>query len=97
MNKKTVIMSTLSFLIVVLVVFIIVVPVNPKGDDNKSEPSDKWDFEYDGGVWSSMEYIIEEREIDSCQYIIIFGVEGRNIIHKANCRNPFHSRQKISN
>jgi hypothetical protein len=48
-------------------------------------------FEYDGGLWVSMNYKIEERTIDSCQYIIIFGVEGRSIIHKANCRNSFHA------
>lgn len=49
-------------------------------------------FEYDGGSWSSIEYKIEEKTIDSCEYIIIFGSENRNIIHKANCRNSFHVR-----
>ena len=48
--------------------------------------------EYTGGIWSSMNYAIEEKTIDSCEYIIIYGSEGRNIIHKANCRNPFHTR-----
>ncbi len=43
-------------------------------------------FEYDGGMWSSMQYGIAQKTIDSCEYIIIFGTEGRNIIHKANCR-----------
>ena len=38
-------------------------------------------------VWFTMEYKIEQKTIDSCEYIIIFGVEGRNIIHKANCKN----------
>lgn len=48
------------------------------------------DYEYTSGLWNSMYYKIQERTIDSCQYIIIFGVEGRNIIHKANCRNTNH-------
>mgnify|MGYP000163741544 CR=1 FL=1 len=43
-----------------------------------------------GVFWGSMDYKIEERIIDSCEYIIIFGTEGRNIIHKANCNNSFH-------
>lgn len=30
------------------------------------------------GFWSPVEYKIEEKTIDSCQYIIIFGVEGRS-------------------
>jgi hypothetical protein len=51
-------------------------------------------FEYKGGAWSSTEYNIEEKTIDSCQYIIIFGSEGRNIIHKANCKNLQHDQTK---
>ena len=57
---------------------------------NEAPPKDGY-FEYDGGMWLSMEYKIEERTIDSCQYIVIFGSEGRNIIHKANCRNAVHA------
>lgn len=38
-------------------------------------------------AWGSIEYKIEQKRIDSCEYIIIFGVEGRSIIHKANCDN----------
>ena len=52
-----------------------------------------YSYEYSSGVWGSMEYMIAERTIDSCEYIIIFGPEGRNIIHKANCNNPFHGTQ----
>ena len=48
-------------------------------------------YEYNGGVWSSMEYGIDEKTIDECEYIIIFGSQGRNIIHKANCGNSFHT------
>jgi hypothetical protein len=48
-------------------------------------------YEHKSGVWSSVDYKIEECTIDSCQYIIIFGSEGRNIIHKANCRNIVHA------
>ena len=51
---------------------------------------DKGSYEYDGGVWHPTEYAIEEVEIDYCEYIIIFGVDGRNIIHKANCKNSYH-------
>ena len=29
-------------------------------------------FEYSGGSWSSLEYKIVEKTIDSCEYIIIF-------------------------
>lgn len=39
------------------------------------------------GIWGSVEYRIEQKIIDSCEYIIIFGAEGRSIIHKANCKN----------
>jgi hypothetical protein len=48
-------------------------------------------YEYDGG-WGSMTYAIAEKTIDSCEYIIIFGPDGRNIIHKANCNNTFHNQ-----
>lgn len=61
------------------------------GEESKNEtPPKDGDFEYDGGMWRSIQYKIEERTIDSCQYIIIFGLESRNIIHKANCRNSGH-------
>jgi hypothetical protein len=45
--------------------------------------SEQGHFEHKTGeVWASMDYKIEEKTIDSCEYIIIFGSEGRNIIHK---------------
>lgn len=59
-------------------------------ETKKEEPIKDGYFEYKGGTWSSLEYKIEEKTIDSCQYIIIFGSESRNIIHKANCRNHKH-------
>ena len=52
-----------------------------------------YSYEHSSGMWSSIDYMITERTIDSCEYIIIFGSEGRNIIHKANCNNPFHGTQ----
>jgi hypothetical protein len=48
-------------------------------------------YEHSSGTWYVVEYQIIEKTIDSCQYIIIFGTDGRNIIHKANCRNKFHN------
>ena len=46
--------------------------------------------EFTGGMRGHVEYAITEKVIDSCEYIIIFGNDGRNIIHKANCENTFH-------
>jgi hypothetical protein len=46
-----------------------------------------------GGFWGSVEFGIEQRTIDSCEYIIIFGSDGRNIIHKANCNNIYHKKK----
>lgn len=60
-------------------------------ETKNEEPTKDGYFEYDGGMWSGIEYKIEERTIDSCQYIIIFGSGGRNIIHKANCKNAIHA------
>jgi len=63
-----------------------------KNEDFKNELFNKNGyFEYQGGTWSSVEYKIEEKIIDSCQYILIFGAQGRNLIHKANCRNTIHT------
>ena len=64
---------------------------NISGGETKNEPLKDGHFEHTNGVWLSTEYKIEEKTIDSCEYIIIFGSEGRNIIHKANCRNPVHA------
>lgn len=61
---------------------------------NKNNKVTEDRFEYSGGSWSSLEYKIVEKTIDSCEYIIIFGSQGRNIIHKANCHNQFHNRNK---
>jgi len=46
-----------------------------------------------GGLWRSVEFGIEQKTIDSCEYIIIFGLDGRNIIHKANCNNIYHKNK----
>lgn len=58
---------------------------------NSSQTPENYSYEHNGGVWSSMDYKIEQKTIDSCEYIIIFGDKGRNIIHKANCKNSFHT------
>lgn len=47
-------------------------------------------YENSSGMWYSMEYKTIIKEIDNCEYIIIFGVGGRNIIHKENCKNSEH-------
>lgn len=47
-------------------------------------------FEYNNGMWTDMMYRIEEKVIDSCEYIIIFGPGDRDLVHKANCNNPEH-------
>jgi len=48
-------------------------------------------YEYTNGAWHSMEYRTTIKTIDECQYIILFGTDGRNIIHKENCNNKeFH-------
>ena len=44
-------------------------------------------------MWSTVQYKIEEVEIDKCEYIIILGKGGRSIIHKANCKNQFHEQR----
>lgn len=60
--------------------------------DKKEQIPDNNSYEHNSsGFWSSMEYKIVTKEIDHCEYIIIFGVEGRNIIHKENCKNPEHN------
>lgn len=47
-------------------------------------------YEHNSGLWGSVEFGIEQKTIDSCEYIIIFGDQGRDIIHKANCNNIYH-------
>lgn len=63
-----------------------------KANANAKPSSNHW--EHTGGIWGSVDYRIVEKTIDSCQYIIIFGTDSRNIIHKANCRNPYCRTQK---
>ena len=58
------------------------------------EKSTEYSYEHTtGGFWGSVEFGIEQRTIDSCEYIIIFGPSGRNIIHKANCNNIYHKKK----
>jgi len=64
---------------------------NISSGENKNETPKNISYEHTGGVWGSLDYRIEQKTIDSCEYIIIFGSEGRNIIHKANCRNSVHA------
>lgn len=60
-----------------------------KNDCNQSteSPEPASTYQYDDDFWSSVEYDIEEKTIDSCEYIIIIGIETSHIIHKANCNN----------
>lgn len=58
---------------------------------NNEQIKENFSYEHSGGIWTSLEYKIAVKEIDQCEYIIIFGSEGRNIIHKENCKNPEHS------
>jgi hypothetical protein len=62
---------------------------------NGVEKSTEYSYEHTDGIWLSTEYAIEQKTIDSCEYIIVFGQRGRNIIHKANCKNSFHLNTKF--
>jgi hypothetical protein len=64
---------------------------NISSGETKNETPKNVSYEHTKGMWGSMDYQIEQKTIDSCEYIIIFGSEGRNIIHKANCRNTVHA------
>lgn len=46
-------------------------------------------YEYDGGVWLSMNYKIEERTIDSCEYIIIFGFGRSKYYSQSQLQKPY--------
>lgn len=78
--------------------FILITTMVSCGDNQYSESGEsnekskeksyrKVDYEF---TWNTKEYAIVEERVDSCEYIVIFGVDGRNIIHKANCDNPYH-------
>lgn len=89
---KKIKISALATIAVYAMLMACVSSCNISSEETKNkEPLKDGYFEYKGGMWGSMEYKIEERTIDSCQYVIIFGSEGRNIIHKANCRNAIHA------
>lgn len=64
---------------------------NVSGGETKNETPKNVSYEHTEGMWRSMNYQIGQKTIDSCEYIIIFGSEGRNIIHKANCINAVHA------
>lgn len=64
---------------------------NISSGETKNETPKNVSYEHTEGMWGSLDYQIEQKTIDSCEYIIIFGSEGRNIIHKANCRNAIHA------
>ena len=65
-----------------------------QSSETETEVESKTNYEYTGGIWLSMEYALRERTIDSCEYIVIFGTQGTNIIHKANCDNQFHKNNQ---
>jgi len=86
-------MKTIILTFLVLVVISACTVRIPKEEENK--PSTPYNYERSDTIhdyWGSIEYQINEKTIDSCEYIIIFGIDGRDIIHKANCDNPFHNR-----
>lgn len=85
---KTVIYYLLTIVSVIIILFMLG-RENSKASELTPE-NPEYPYEFDGTVWNSVEYKILEYRIDSCEYIIIIGVEGRNIIHKANCDNEFH-------
>lgn len=64
------------------------IAINSSSGESPKENAQQ--HEYSGGMWTSVQYKIREVCIDSCEYIVIYGPDGRNIIHKANCENPFH-------
>lgn len=80
-------------LIVLLVLFLSACGSSSDSIEQPSKPQEypQGYFEWDGGGWYSTEYRIEQKTIDGCEYILIFGSQGRNIIHKANCKNSFHA------
>lgn len=85
-------MKNLKIVLISILAFCVLVACAPNNNGETNTPdSSVGKYEYDGGGWSSMEYKVEEKVIDSCEYIIIFGSDGRDIIHKANCNNPFHT------
>lgn len=67
---------------------LIVITTSCSNTNSKDAPSSA---EHTSGIWGYIDYGIEEKTIDSCQYIIIFGSHGRDIIHKSNCKNKFHA------
>lgn len=62
--------------------------------EGSRETPNRSDNESKSSFIGSTEYIINEKTIDSCQYIIVSGVEAQAIVHKPNCRNTFHSDVK---
>ena len=88
-------MKTNILTVIVLIIFsTLFVGCDKKAheENQKNHKSDARSFEYGGGVWNSTEYAIIEKTIDDCEYIIIFGVNTSNIIHKANCENYIHQK-----
>ncbi len=81
-------MKLLNIIFTLLLLIIITSCSNSKAEQ-RNIPQDGY-FEYTGGIWGSIEYKIEQKTIDSCQYIVMFGSQGLHIIHKANCNNIYH-------
>ncbi len=84
---KTIILLLAALLFTIAMAFTCCTPNN-----NRTEPPKDEYYEYRGGLWGDVEYKIQEKTIDSCQYLVVFGINSKNIIHKANCNNAFHNK-----
>ena len=86
-----------TILAILTIPFMILACSSPDDNDRKRKkleqrPDDY--YEYKSGVWSSMEYKVVEKTVDDCEYIIVFGSQGVDIEHKANCKNYYHQQNK---
>lgn len=87
-----------STILGLLTIPFIILACSPLDDNSKkrkkSEPRPDNYYEYKSGVWNSMEYKVVEKTVDDCEYIIVFGTQGVDIEHKANCENYYHQQNK---
>lgn len=93
MNGLKLILSTLIVTFVAVGISLIIVSCTDTTKENYDTAKIQESNEYTGGMWGNLTYQIEEKTIDSCQYIILSGNKTQSIIHKPNCRNSFHNKQ----
>ena len=91
-NMKT-IKSILIIAMTIGLFGIIACNCNNEHTSKNVETNTKYGYEYTDGIWMRMNYALEQKTIDSCEYIIIFGTDGRSIVHKANCNNIYHKKK----